>query len=154
MIKSILLKGIDEHARCILSGHIEGLLCYYKTAFPVFIRGEAKLINGKDELRAVLQESSARSRAAGVTRIDGHLIETRRVSASRYRCLVEWHYHSPDRAEPRVNAIVFFCSDSGGSIAVEMVEYRTIAFPISAAFSNSKSKAPQLNTDTPSSYLH
>ena len=108
MIKKILLKSIDEHSRLTLSGDIEGLLGYYKTVFPVFVRGEAQLIKSRDELRAALNAASARSRAAGVTRIEGRLIKAHKISDRRYRCLVEWDYHTPKYSAPQTTAVMFF----------------------------------------------
>ncbi|MBV1868683.1 MAG: hypothetical protein KUG69_12385 [Marinosulfonomonas sp.] len=154
MIKKILLSGINEHSKRLLSGDIEGLLGYYKTAFPVFVHGEARLINGRDELRAALNAASTRSRAAGVTRIEGSLINARKVSAGRYRCLVEWHYYAPENASPEISAVMFFCSYDGSRIKVEMVEYKKIAFAPLRAPSEPATASPKQNSKAPSGYLH
>ncbi|MBV1903494.1 MAG: hypothetical protein KUG58_07660 [Marinosulfonomonas sp.] len=154
MIKKILLKSIDEHSRLTLSGDIEGLLGYYKTVFPVFVRGEAKLINSRDELRAALNAASARSRAAGVTRIEGRLIKAHKISDRRYRCLVEWDYHTPKYSAPQTTAVMFFCSFDGSKIKVEMVEYKKIAFVPLSESSDPPRKKPKKNSTNRPDYLH
>ena len=154
MIKKALLKGIDEHSRLLLSGNIEGLLGYYENVFPVFVRGEANLINNRDELRAALNAANARSRAAGVTRIEGRLIYARKASAGRYRCLVEWDYHTPKYTAPQTTTVMFFCTHEGSQIKVEMVEYKKIAFVSMSEPSDPHRKRPQKNSKTRPDYLH